>query len=104
MSYPITLAGGWSRRLAALLLSLAACGDLACGGPAPSAVQLPCAYRDSDPIYCVCWRLCPGEQCVLHAGRCGTDEPGTCPFSTGEVRTSTVVASISFGEACGDEP
>ncbi len=94
-------------RLAALLLSLAACGDLACGGPAPESHRpaQPCAYRDSDPVYCACFRTCAAEpQCVLHAGRCTGEEPGACAIATVEVKTSTAVESIALGEACGEEP
>lgn len=81
----------------------------ACGGPAevdtPERPAQPCAYVDNDPVYCVCFRLCPGEsQCVAHAGRCDGNEPTVCDVATAYARTSTAVWSIALGEPCGPDP
>lgn len=75
-----------------------------CGGEAPPPAQ-PCAYVDSDPVYCACMRTCSGEsQCVMHVGRCTDSEPGQCPIATVKVRTSTALYSLALGEPCGPEP
>lgn len=76
-----------------------------CGGEDPHPPAQPCAYVDSDPVYCGCMRTCSGEpQCVLHVGRCTDAEPGACPIATVKVRTSTALYSLALGAPCGPEP
>lgn len=96
------------KRIATILFfSLAACGvELSCGVDINSHPPAqPCAYVDSDPVYCACMRTCSGEsQCVMHVGRCTDSEPGQCPIATVKVRTSTALYSLAIGEPCGPEP
>lgn len=84
---------------------------MACGGPAevdtPERPAQPCAYLDSDAIYCSCARFCPGEpdtRCTMHMGRCDGSEATVCDTATLYTRTSTAVWSIEVGTPCGPEP
>lgn len=83
----------------------------ACGGPAevdtPERPAQPCAYVDSDAIYCSCARFCPGEpdtRCTMHMGRCDGSEATVCDTATLYTRTSTAVWSIEVGTPCGPDP